>query len=156
MTTNSEAEVAKAKVALAKTRAKLYTDVPMWLATGLAVAGALVLVFLSDINAGASLYFIAPIQIVVGSAIVMSLFLLVAIGFRRMGIHDKTHALGLPDGSIRALIAIILLVIFFVLSNVIFGVLQQPGTRSGFSRVPRSDVEAMQRENPGLLTSPQS
>src|SRR6266498_2382995 len=54
--------------------------------------------------------------LIVGGAVV---FLLVLI-FTRLGLTNPAFALGLPDGSIRAVIALILILVFFVIALYIY------------------------------------
>ena len=57
------------------------------------------------------------VMMVLAILITMGLLYAIAIGFHHIGLTDKKAALGLPQGSIRALIALFLIVIF-----VLFGV----------------------------------
>ena len=62
--------------------------------------------------------------VIVASVVILLLGLAVtAVIFRRLGLHSRDHAMGLPEGSIRAIIALMLIVIFaviavFLISNV--------------------------------------
>ena len=87
-----------------------------------------------------SLYIIAPVQVLLGSAIFIALILLVVLVFAKLGLYDRGSALALPDGSVRALIALILLIIFIIFANVIFGQLSsftstRVATFSGLSQL---------------------
>lgn len=70
---------------------------------------------------GGDLYKVAPIQVLLGSAVFISLISLVVLVFARLGLYNRSAALGLPEGSVRALLALILLIIFIIFANVIFG-----------------------------------
>jgi hypothetical protein len=51
---------------------------------------------------------------------------LVAYTFWTLDLHDRAQALGLPEGSIRAVIALILILIFIISSMFMFGRLASP------------------------------
>jgi len=55
--------------------------------------------------------------VVVGVGVFMTLLFVGALGFKAMGLANENQALGLPEGSIRAMIALILIVVF-----VLFGI----------------------------------
>jgi hypothetical protein len=56
------------------------------------------------------------IIIVLGSCLLLLLLFIVAIGFNMLKMADPNSALGLPEGSIRALIALLLILIFIMMS----------------------------------------
>jgi len=62
--------------------------------------------------------------LIVASVVILLLGLAVtAVIFRRLGLHSRENAMGLPEGSIRAIIALMLIVIFavtavFLISNI--------------------------------------
>jgi len=55
--------------------------------------------------------------VVVGVGVFMTLLFVGALGFKAMGLANDSQALGLPEGSIRAMIALVLIVVF-----VLFGI----------------------------------
>jgi len=64
----------------------------------------------------------------------MALLFLMAAGFSRMGLADNKQALGLPEGSVRSMIALMLIMVF-----IIFGIYLFNRTGSGFwIRLPDS------------------
>ncbi len=75
--------------------------------------------------------------IVVVTAIValMTLLYIFAVGFNSMGLTDKRQALGLPDGSIRAMIALILIMVF-----IIFGIYLFRNVAYGFNTTTESSI----------------
>jgi uncharacterized protein YxeA len=75
--------------------------------------------------------------IVVVTAIValMTLLYIFAVGFNSMGLTDKRQALGLPDGSIRAMIALILIMVF-----IIFGIYLFRNVAYGFNTTLESAI----------------
>jgi hypothetical protein len=62
-------------------------------------------------------------------AVVLLLFLLAAMSlvFALFGLQDQSQALALPEGSIRAVIALMLIVLFAVLSVYLYGSLNEEG-----------------------------
>jgi hypothetical protein len=65
------------------------------------------------------------LAIVLTVAVMMALLFVVAAGFSALGLANKEYALGLPDGSIRALIALILIMVFIVLDIYMFRIVGQ-------------------------------
>lgn len=57
-----------------------------------------------------------PLLAISGVSVLLVSLALVSISFATFNLSDKTQALGLPDGSIRAVIALILLVIFAIVA----------------------------------------
>jgi hypothetical protein len=53
--------------------------------------------------------------IVLGVSLLLALLFIVAAGFKMMGLANRDGALGLPEGSIRALIALLLILIFIMM-----------------------------------------
>ncbi|HEY1349978.1 MAG TPA: IPT/TIG domain-containing protein [Ktedonobacteraceae bacterium] len=68
----------------------------------------------------------APAELLLGLAVtfgvgaLLLMLFLMAIGFSRLHLDDKTQALGLPSGSVRALIALLLIVIWVIVSIFLF------------------------------------
>jgi hypothetical protein len=66
-----------------------------------------------------------PIVIVVTVAVMMALLFAIAAAFSALGLANAQHALGLPEGSIRALIALILIMVFIILDIFMFRIVGQ-------------------------------
>lgn len=62
-----------------------------------------------------------PLLVVVGVMALFATLALVALTFSVAGLSDKSQALGLPEGSVRAAIALSLIVIFAILSIYLYG-----------------------------------
>jgi hypothetical protein len=79
---------------------------------------------------------------VLGLSVVMVLIYLMAAGFTSYGLSRRKYALGLPDGSIRAMIALFLIVIFVMVSVYVF---RSIGGKTGavLSRLTTADVLAL-------------
>jgi hypothetical protein len=92
-----------------------------------------------------NLYKVLPIQALLGSAVFISLICLVVLVFARLGLYNRSAALGLPEGSVRALLALILLIIFIIFANVIFGQLSSKTMSQSvaFSGLTEEQVRAL-------------
>ena len=62
--------------------------------------------------------------VVLGVAVLLVLLFIMAAGFAALNLSDNRQAMGLPEGSIRALIALFLIVVWVILSVFLFGALQ--------------------------------
>jgi len=107
--------------------------------------------FLLVVGAGGLLFFVEPkgntpnpeiemgLMVVVAIAGMMTLLFVVAVGFNFMDLTDKTKPLGLPEGSIRAMIALFLIMVF-----IIFGIFLFRVVGSGFYTVIEKGLPANQ------------
>jgi hypothetical protein len=84
----------------------------------------LAMIFVYPILRG-NLYAIAPLQIVLGSVAFILAISAVVVIFQRLALQDTRQALALPEGSVRALIALILLIVFVIFANIIYGQMQR-------------------------------
>jgi hypothetical protein len=66
-----------------------------------------------------------PLLAIAGVAVLFGSLALVAISFSTFGLADKTQALGLPEGSVRAFIALALVVVFAIVAFSVYGDLSQ-------------------------------
>lgn len=62
-----------------------------------------------------------PVLAIVGVVCLIMTLILAAILFARLGMADKTQALALPEGSVRAVIALALIVLFAIITVFIYG-----------------------------------
>jgi hypothetical protein len=62
-----------------------------------------------------------PVLAIAGVVLLLATLALVSVAFSVFGLDDKTQALALPEGSIRAVIALSLIVMFAVLSVYLYG-----------------------------------
>lgn len=88
--------------------------------------------FLLVIGAGGLIYYFVPkgsvpdpeiemgLMVVTAIAALMTLLFTVAAGFSIMGLTDARQPLGLPEGSIRAMIALILIMVFIIFGIYLF------------------------------------
>ena len=66
-----------------------------------------------------------PLLAIAGVMALIGALALVAIGFSMMSLSDRTQALGLPKGSVRAVIALSLVVLFAILTVYLFSALNK-------------------------------
>lgn len=67
-----------------------------------------------------------PLLAIAGVSVLLVSLALVSISFATFELSDKTQALGLPEGSIRAVIALALLVIFAIVAFALYASLSVP------------------------------
>ncbi len=80
--------------------------------------------------------------VVTAIAALMTMLYLLAAGFKFMDLTDRTQPLGLPDGSIRAMIALILIIAF-----IIFGFYLYRSVGDGVSTVLEKNISADSLKN---------
>ena len=132
-----------------------------WLTLGfivIAVGLAAVLVILQQMGifyAEVSL----PLLIVASTIALITSLASAAIIFRRLGLANRTRPMGLPEGSIRAIIALLLIVIFSVISVYIIANADSQGTRlleglsaSKADEAPIDQVLSRTVEDDGTIT----
>lgn len=69
---------------------------------------------------------ILPVIAIVGVILMLAALAGVSLLFARSQLQDKTQALGLPEGSIRAVIALSLIVLFAILTVYLYGNISRP------------------------------
>jgi hypothetical protein len=85
-----------------------------------------------------------PILALLGIVTLLGALLIFTTLLNVIGLSDKTQALGLPDGSVRALLALALLGLFAILAS---SVLVKPELRT-YTGLSSDDVTALIRNNP--------
>lgn len=115
------------------------------------VASLIMLIWLADrYRNELGLFVIAPAFVILGSVAFLTGVTVVVSVFSRLGIADRKAALALPDGSVRALLALVLLVIFVIFSNIIFGSFTDArDVRRRFDGLTAAQVDRL----PGAVTS---
>jgi hypothetical protein len=101
----------------------------------LLLSGFVLIAFLLVVGAGWLIYVLMPpkalpdqpeiqmaLVIVTAIAALMTLLFIVAAGFSFMNLTDSKQPLGLPEGSIRAMIALILIMVFIIFGIYLFRV----------------------------------
>lgn len=110
-------------------------------ALSLAMSG---LVVLPQIKGSDSLFFTAPVQILLGSVVFLATVMLVVIVFARLGLYDRESPLALPEGSVRALLALVLLIIFVIFANIIYGQMSKDVlVERSYSNLSQEQVEGL-------------
>jgi hypothetical protein len=77
--------------------------------------GALLLMFAPWFQPKEMPYLTTTLVIIFGTTTLLSSLTVATVMFKRLGLTDKEEALGLPEGSVRALIALILIIIFAIM-----------------------------------------
>lgn len=100
------------------------------LSAGLSLVLGLVLWFMSEMTHLATAE-VVLIQVILSAVIILTLALgALAIILSRLRLTDRNEALGLPAGTIRAVLALLLIVLFVVTSIFLFGQLRGAATSS--------------------------
>jgi hypothetical protein len=95
------------------------------------IALAIISILLAILNGMVFYYvadqmFILPMLIIDGAVIMIGVLGFASIIFALFELDDKTQALALPEGSIRAVVAIMLIVMFAILAVFLFNVISTP------------------------------
>lgn len=82
-----------------------------------------------------------PLLAIFGIMILFGTLALVAMLFQSLGLDDKRHPLALPEGSIRAAIALSLIVLFAIISIMLFqGMAGKPMLLDGLTEPQRNEM----------------
>lgn len=88
-----------------------------------------------------------PLIVMVGVIVLLIVISLVTFTFSVLGLASPTEALGLPDGSVRAVIALMLLVLFSIVSIFLYNsVAAGGGTVRHIEHVPDEQLSAMRAQ----------
>ncbi|MGY8704627.1 hypothetical protein RAD16_02640 [Bradyrhizobium sp. 18BD] len=71
-----------------------------------------------------------PLIVILGVTVLLIVIGLVAFSFQAINLGNRKEALGLPSGSVRAIIALMLLVVFSIMSIFLFNSLSAPPLRT--------------------------
>lgn len=88
----------------------------LMIALVIAMGYGMYLMFSSDPVKGLDFSVQLPLLTIVGVMLLLATLAVVAITFARFDLSDRTQALGLPEGSVRAAIALSLILIFSILT----------------------------------------
>ncbi len=95
----------------------------------LVLAGTVALLYLTaekaSPEAALSLVFVAAAVVLILVVCTLS------IVFRRLGIHDRDEAMGLPTGSVRAVISLLLIMLFFIAAIFLFNSTRNTASAGG-------------------------
>lgn len=127
-----------------------------WLAgglAGLAVVGMVVLMLTLRLWLSDKLLqrpeLVLPLFAVLGVIALFATLSIVAVAFAAVNLTDKSHALGLPEGSVRAAIALSLIVIFVISAVFLYGDL----SKSQLEILPRVSQTGLDAIPPALVVS---
>jgi hypothetical protein len=81
-----------------------------------------------------------PILAIFGIMILFGALALIATLFERLGLSDRTQALALPEGSIRAAIALALIVLFAIISIMLYQSVSKPYLIAGLRESQKSEM----------------
>lgn len=102
---------------------------------------AITVVVVSSVNG--DLFSQGILQAIVGSAALLITIGLLTTVFSQLNLTSPQHALGLPRGSVRALIALILILVFVIFSSIIFRTLDAPPRIVTFRGLTQQQVAAL-------------
>lgn len=68
-----------------------------------------------------------PVLLIAGTVLLMLAVGMIAVAFGKMNLASWKHPLGLPEGSIRAIIALLLILLFFITGVFLYGNVAQGG-----------------------------
>jgi hypothetical protein len=91
-----------------------------------------------------------PVLAMVGVVLLLVSLALVSVAYAFFGLSDRTQALGLPEGSIRAVVALSLIVLFAILSVYLFERLATGGQLRTQSNLTAAEVQAFLVANKNL------
>jgi hypothetical protein len=77
-----------------------------------------------------------PVLAILGMLLLLTTLAAVSVAFGHFGLSDKSQALALPEGSIRAVIALSLVIIFAILTVFLYGTLASGTRLSGGVEIP--------------------
>jgi hypothetical protein len=103
----------------APVKQSVISTIALFLAVGI-LAGAGYLMYAVSIANGVDTEIRTSILVVGSIAVLMIVLFIIAFGFRFIELADAKQALGLPEGSIRAMIALILIMIFIIFGVYLF------------------------------------
>jgi hypothetical protein len=103
-----------------------------WGAAGVIVSGLVMIVLLYGLAAlakwaGLEDHVGLPLLAISGVVLLISILALMAIAYSMFDLDDKTQALGLPEGSVRAVIALSLVLLFAILAVYLYSSLASGG-----------------------------
>ncbi|MGB8644476.1 MAG: hypothetical protein WCF84_04515 [Anaerolineae bacterium] len=83
------------------------------------------------------------LNMIVAVSVLLLLLFIMTTAFSRLGLNDRQQALGLPEGSVRALIALILIVMFVLLGVYLFRSVAGTPTSTALKGLSLADVSTL-------------
>lgn len=100
-------------------------------ATLVIIVGVITGLVLAEIYLPSRSDLIVGLIVVLGASVLAVLLFIMAAGFTALGMNDPKEALGLPKGSVRAMIALLLIIVWVILSVYLFAFLGTLPTMPG-------------------------
>lgn len=93
-----------------------------------------------------------PLIIITGVVFLLVVLGLLTFVFSVMGLANRDEALGLPSGSVRAVIALMLLVVFAIVAIFLYSDVARSGRLQKIENVPEAKVEDLRKNVEVVLT----
>ncbi len=87
-----------------------------------------------------------PLIVIVGVVVLLVTLALVAVTFSILNLSDKGQALALPEGSVRAVIALMLLVVFAIVAIYLYGSVAGSGRVQFIDGVPQAQEAELRKQ----------
>jgi hypothetical protein len=87
-----------------------------------------------------------PLVVILGVVVLLVTLGLVAVSFSALSLSDKAQALALPEGSVRAVIALMLLVVFAIIAIYLYGSIAGSGKVQFMDSVPQAQEAEVRRQ----------
>jgi hypothetical protein len=87
-----------------------------------------------------------PTIIITGVVFLLIVLGLLTFSFSVLGLANRDEPLGLPSGSVRAVIALMLLVVFAIVAIFVYSNVSSSGAVQKMSNVPKSDLESIKKQ----------
>jgi len=89
---------------------------------------------------------VLPVEIISGVIGVILVLTIVAVAFAALKLNDPTQALSLPQGSIRAVIALCLILIFAIMAIFLYGTFAQRMYTSEYEGIPLEVLQTIPKD----------
>ena len=93
-----------------------------------------------------------PLVVIFGVVILLIVIALVTFSFSQLNLASREQALGLPDGSVRAIIALMLLVLFSIVAIFLYNSVAASGALQSVQNVTAPQLEIMRKQVIVVLT----
>jgi hypothetical protein len=96
-----------------------------------------------------------PLIVIIGAVVLLLTLALVAVTFSILDMQDKTQALALPEGSVRAVIALMLLLVFAIAAIFLYSNVSSSGKLRSVENLTAAQVNGMKKQVAILFTVPE-
>jgi hypothetical protein len=97
-----------------------------------------------------------PLVVIVGVVVLLITLALVAVTFSVLNMSDKGQALALPEGSVRAVIALMLLLVFAIAAIFLYSNVSNGGKLHEFKNVTKTQLTVLQKQGGVVHFEPSS